>query len=259
MAGEQLSIFATFKINESDYCLDNAYIIKTALRPELEPLVNQPDYYLGALPGQPVIPVFDLNRLLSVTSTEIAGDIFRAMKEKHLAWVKALEKSVMENTEFLLPRDHHKCSFGQWYDNYKTNNFSIKYVLAKINEPHRQLHEQAVVVDTCRAAGDKDGAVAALNQARYICTELMLPLLDELVSVYDNNRNGHIITVSVNDKKFAVAVDEVGSAIKVKPERIKDAGIDSPYIKNAVMPLDGTVTHIIDMLSLAKLVRVREG
>ncbi|MHB1073852.1 MAG: methyl-accepting chemotaxis protein [Gemmatimonadaceae bacterium] len=85
----------------------------------------------------------------------------------HLRWVQEAGAFEHDATSrhLDLESDPHKCAFGKWY--YGAGRVAaealhpeIATVLAKVDEPHRQLHESAVTLNDLLAAGSRDQARA---------------------------------------------------------------------------------------------------
>jgi len=76
--------------------------------------------------------------------------LFLVEKEvDHLNWVNALSEVFILNKNVDLQLDPHKCGFGKWYyelltsEEYKSLDDQTRALLAKIEEPHKNLHHSA--------------------------------------------------------------------------------------------------------------------
>ena len=106
-----------------------------------------------------------------------------ARKQDHVNWVSALERSIETSERFTLATDPHKCNLGKWYDNFKTNSSELSAHLARLEEPHRKLHEVALRAERCIEARDRDAVAdckkSVFEEAR---DEYMPRVLDVLES-----------------------------------------------------------------------------
>ena len=90
------------------------------------------------------VQLFDFNKLLGSENHQQTMkaliDKLDEMELQHKEWVDALEKSLTTNTPFTKALDPNKCAFGQWYNQFKTDNEELSEVLQRFDEPHKKLH-----------------------------------------------------------------------------------------------------------------------
>ncbi len=243
----------TFKIGNNSYCMDKDYMVKVSEMCQIQKEITGPNYIPGKIQYNNIeYTVVDLCLLCGAKVDK--SNIFLEMQEKHLQWVKTLENCVKEGIPFSLPKDPHKCSFGIWLDNFETSNFSINYVLKKIDEPHKNLHEQANIIEECKANKDKQGMEAALEKAMFLCHKVIIPLLDELIVAYDNNGYRLLLLIKINNKNFAFSVDEPGTVLKTGQYTVKDSNEKSPYLKNLIVTDNGAEYRNVNLQELSKLI-----
>lgn len=82
-----------------------------------------------------------------------SGTLFLLEKEvDHLRWVNSLSEAFTLNKDLDIQLDPHKCGFGKWYygfqgsEEYKSLDDQTKAILAKIEEPHNNLHHSAAKI-----------------------------------------------------------------------------------------------------------------
>lgn len=88
----------------------------------------------------------------------IAGNQLRTnFNEKyvqHLKWTLALNDYITDDevNELNVQTDFHKCAFGKWYygdgrKHAETIDPNLKPILAQMEEPHKHLHESAILIE----------------------------------------------------------------------------------------------------------------
>ncbi len=78
---------------------------------------------------------------------DLQGWLIRKELEE-LRWVQELSASVSGNHRFAGELDPRKCSFGQWYYGYQTDDPDLQALLRKTEGPHTRLHELAARLDS---------------------------------------------------------------------------------------------------------------
>lgn len=87
------------------------------------------------------------------------------MEQQHKDWLDALEHSLTTNTAFTQILDPNKCAFGQWYNNFETDNDELNEILQRFDEPHKTIHGLAKKLLDMNTR-NHDEALKQLNQAR---------------------------------------------------------------------------------------------
>ena len=189
-------------------------------------LPDAPDYIRNMVRiRENVVPTLDLRKLYDITSVEEEYDVFKQMidvrKQDHIHWVNTLEKSASEGDEFTLAKDPHQCAFGKWYYNYHSDHHVIDFMLKKIEEPHRKLHEAADAVLACSQEHDtctREHCVKmVLEQAKTNLMPKILELLDEVKEVFQHRYQEKLIVVEDGQKRIALIVDDVKAIDQLIP------------------------------------------
>ncbi len=116
-----------FHLLDEQFAVSANHVREMVAMPKVVPVPQTPDYIRGVinLRGQ-VMPVMDLRLRMEMTSlvdeTEDLIHLLDQREQDHKNWITELESSVREHREFKLATDPHKCAFGKWYDNFKTEN-----------------------------------------------------------------------------------------------------------------------------------------
>ncbi len=242
--------WVTFTVNAQNYCISSEFVIQMIIKCTVTPVPHSPTYNLGIanVRGEN-FPIIDLRNLFGLNTLEESIDAFSSMKEKHLNWISKLEECMSTGAYFDLPRNPSKCSFGLWYENFSTENISINYILGKIDKPHKEMHIQADIIDTCKARGDMAGANAAFERAQYLCQQVIVPLLDSLIEAYITATKGMIILLKKDEKKLGLLADNITSIESFEGAKKNSSALQddsSEYVENIIYTGDDRVFLEID-------------
>ncbi len=249
--------YVTFTIKGEQYCISSKHVLQMVIKSKLVEIPGASDFMSGILHirGENY-PIMDLRLLINMDTLESEISAFGVMKDKHLEWVRALEKSIKDGSEFLLARDPHKCSFGLWYDEFKSENNSINRILEKINEPHKEMHQQASIIDECKRKNDTIGINSAFDRAQHLCHQIIVPLLDSLIEAYASANKGMVILMNLDDKKMGILVDNITSIetfLKGNKEPLPNNLQNNEYFKNIIISNDDTLFLEFDEQALFEL------
>jgi len=95
----------------------------------------------------------------------------------HLIWVKDLNVSLLEGTLFDGETNPEMCAFGQWYYTFQTNDPQLNQLLEVWDEPHKELHQSALSINSFIAQGQRE-------EANRIYTQTSLNALAEIEEAY---------------------------------------------------------------------------
>jgi purine-binding chemotaxis protein CheW len=140
-----------FHLLDEQFAVSANHVREMVAMPKVVPVPQTPDYIRGVINlRDQVIPVMDLRLRMGMTSlvdeTEDLIQLLDQREQDHKNWIAELESSVREQREFKLATDPHKCAFGKWYDNFKTENRILAGCLRKFDAPHQKIHAIAVNV-----------------------------------------------------------------------------------------------------------------
>lgn len=166
-----------------------------------------------------VVPLLDLRRILGITPLEVEQAEFEEMlelrKQDHIHWVDELKRSIANNEPFRLATDPHQCAFGKWYDNYQTDLATVAFHLAKIEEPHRLLHQTAEEAIACTRKCDECEREECLQLSLQRGAEVYMPtvvkLLEEAKTVFRQGHRKMCVVISHEDETMGLLVDDVKS------------------------------------------------
>lgn len=235
-----------FRLNGGLYCADSRYVSTIMELPEYTALPDAPPYISGIFPLRGgSVTLFDLRAALKLQSlTDEFTDFTRMLDERkqdHVNWVAALEHSIETGERFPLATDPHKCKLGKWYDGFKTSSSELASHLARMEEPHRRLHETAARVEQCKEAGDHEAAEdcrqRALNEVRGAYMPKVLSVLEDAKEIFRAREFHEMVLVLSGDASLGLVVDEVLSVETVEEEPMgarNQLMTRSPYIRRVV-------------------------
>ncbi|MCG3138050.1 MAG: hypothetical protein HJJLKODD_01907 [Phycisphaerae bacterium] len=125
------------------------------------------------------------------------GNFLREKKVDHLNWMGKIRDALLiqQTTPIDVQMDPTKCSLGSWLLSPQVNQLSEKYpafteALAKIHEPHRQLHESAQHLQMLLINGQYQDAVGYFNQNTTTYAQNTLKAVDCLLEWQDAQMAG---------------------------------------------------------------------
>lgn len=209
-----------FRIENKIYSLPATHIQTIVQMPSITAIPNSPNSVRGMIQYRnSIYKLIDLRKLLGLATVQETIDDFNnlmdARLEDHQNWLNELELSVKENRKFKLTTDPHKCKFGIWYDNYKTDNYLLGEILAKFDEPHKRIHQIAEKVEKYKESGDFDSAKNLIESTRSGDLSTMVSLFANIKIIYENSLKELSIIIEDGSTKCAIAVDSVVSVEKL--------------------------------------------
>jgi len=160
-----------------------------------------------------VFKLYDLRKLLNLESMNESflqfSEMMEQRKQDHIKWLKELELSVIEKRPFNLATDPHKCAFGKWYYNYKTDNLLLSRLLSKFENPHSKIHSIAHKVEELKEKEQFDKAKEIILTTNSKELSMMISLFEDVKLAYEQQNSHKIIILKNNDNKCALAVDNV--------------------------------------------------
>jgi purine-binding chemotaxis protein CheW len=149
-------------------------------------------------------------------------------EQDHRNWLRALEKSLAEGTEFRLARDPRKCAFGQWYYSYRSESPWITGLLGKFEPPHNKIHALASSIDDLMRKGKNEEALRLIESARNGLLQEMVSLFEQLKVLMRETVKELAMIISLPQGTLAISIDRAVAVELIQPEMIKDVGTD-PY------------------------------
>lgn len=130
-------------------------------------------------------------------------------EEEHKNWIANLEEAVKNDTSFTGEVDPHKCTFGKWYDTFKSENTDVNFELKKFDKPHKAIHSTAEEALKLKEEGKNDQAMELINSRKDGELASLVELFSTVKHYIKEGRKEVIILIETEDDKFALVVDKV--------------------------------------------------
>ena len=129
------------------------------------------------------VPICEFSEMVNVESeykrNVVLVDLLKEREIDHISWMNALETSIRDGAEFSQSKDPHQCAFGKWYDKFEPSDEVLIDILARFDEPHKQIHALADILLGQVAKGDRDGALERFENAKKIILGRLLTLFQQ--------------------------------------------------------------------------------
>lgn len=222
-------------INNTVYAVSCKSVLSLSQLPEVTPVPKSPLEVRGVIKFRgKVIQLVDTRKILNLTTIPDEIDAFCKMIDQryqdHLNWIKTLEKTVKDDTEFTLTTDPHKCAFGKWYDSFSSKNTNIMFLstFKKFDEPHKAIHQIAITAKELIEKGDKQAAIELIESVKNTELKQMLHLFDDIKEAYKESRKETSIVIGENEENcVSLSVDQI-----VAIEHLND--IDEDLIRESL-------------------------
>jgi chemotaxis signal transduction protein len=220
-----------FVIDKQHYAIPTHFVREMTLIARPVPIPKAPEYIRGMIDLRgTVMPVIDMRTWLGLKSGR--DEIQKLIQEMHQRekdhrdWLSDLDASIEEKRPFTKATDPHKCAFGKWYDQYKSDNVFIRGLLREFDRPHKAIHSIAVQVLEANEAGRHDAAKRIIDSTRETELRTMIELFEKFCQALDESLREVSIVVEYNDIISALVVDNV--------EGVELLGDDFDSIKSMV-------------------------
>lgn len=248
-----------FKLAKRDFAFQTKDIIEMISLGSINKIPDAPHYIRGVMNlRNRIIPLIDLRKKLQMESlleeNEKLCELLIQRKQDHINWLNELYLSVIENREFKLTTDPHKCAFGKWYDNFKSENVYIKILLDKFDEPHKKIHAIAQKVSEIIRIGKRDEAIAQIEFAKQGILQKMISLFDQTVTTLRENCLEIVIVITHNELLYGFAVDAVTDVVDIVKDNIElPPSLQQTYVNQYIHGIGKVDDKLNVLLDLPRL------
>jgi purine-binding chemotaxis protein CheW len=251
-----------FYLTNKLFSVPSTCVREMVVMPKVFTIPQTPDYIRGMINIRGgVLPVIDLRLRMGMVSlvkeTELIIQLLEQREDDHKNWISELEASVREQREFKLATDSHKCAFGKWYDNYKTENFLLQSCLKDFDEPHKRIHAIAIKVKEMEAKKDFDSAYEIINLTKNTELAEMIELFSTARSLLKETNREIALVLELEEKTIAISVDSVMSVEKLETSNIEDMPEVSSTTDNEFISEIGKLgksDELVQILNVGKLI-----
>ncbi len=216
-----------FHLMKEQFAISTKNVQEMVAMPKVIPVPKTPKHVRGVinLRGS-VLPVMDLRLKLGMDSmvkeTKELIQLLKTREQDHKNWINELELSVKERRNFTLATDPHKCGFGMWYDNFKTDSRVLESCLKKFDTPHKIIHSIAIKVRAFVEQSDFDSAFALIeNTKKHELAEMIL-LFEEAIFLLEDSTREIAMVLKGENKTIVISVDSVTAVEKLSLSNIDD-------------------------------------
>lgn len=258
-----ISPWVLLELNGVIYATSCESVLSLNQLPEVTPLPEAPPEIRGVIDFRGrLIQLADTRKILGIKTIPQDINDFNTMMDQryndHFNWLKTLQDTVKNNTEFTLTTDPHKCAFGKWYDSYNSKNTNIMFLstFARFDKPHKDIHEIAIKTQILIHKGDKNAAMELIESTKNTKLKEMLNLFDDLKEAYKESRKEIVVVMGENGKKcIGLSVDQI-TAIEhltdFDENLVKDSMTGTEYLAGIAKRKDGSVVILLNEEYLLK-------
>lgn len=219
--------YIVFKVRNNRYCINSRHVATIMQLPSFQVVPDVPAFVTGIFTHRDgVVQMLDLRTIFNIPSLnqeyKAFSDMLDVRKEDHVRWVAELDRTMKTGEKFSLATDPHQCAFGKWYDQFKTDNQTLRFHLNKIDEPHRLLHHAAHEMTECKQECDscqRDECLKSImTRVKDQYMPVVLRLLDEAKDIFHSTVYHEMVLV-LSDVAAGIVVDEV-----LAVEELEDMG-----------------------------------
>lgn len=243
-------------INNVVYAISCDVVLSLSQLQKVTPLPVAPKEIRGVIDfRKKSIQLIDTRTMLNMQSIGQDVEDFKSLMQcryqDHYNWVDELKKSVLENREFTLTTDPHKCAFGKWYDSYDPKNTNIMFLstFAKFDKPHKAIHEIGIKVQHLIEMGKKEEAVKLIEDVKDKELTQMLGLFDDIKEAYQESRKEIVVVIGTEEHCIGLSVDQIAAIehlSEIDEDLIKESVTDTEYLVGYGKRKNGTVAFIIN-------------
>jgi len=248
--------FVLFRLREQRFGLSSIYVREIVSMPGCTPIPGSTADVRGVINLRgAAIPLLDLRMHLGLPSAQVEiaelVELLRAREQDHINWLQALEQSVAERTEFKLARDPHKCAFGQWYDNFTTDDRALQSLLRRFDAPHKKIHAIADEVTALMQEEQFDAAQAIIERTRGQELAELRRLFAEAIKLFTDEHRELAMVIEDGAQTIALCIDAVDGVERFSADNVKDppelfGELQQHHAANLAQNDEGQIIVILD-------------
>lgn len=243
--------WVVFRLQNSLFSINSDFVREMIASPAIVNRAKADSYMRGlAKIRQEIIPILDLREFMGMPSLQHESvqllELLKKREEDHRNWLKELEASVREKREFKLTTNPRECAFGKWYYSFETENFILKSLLKRFEEPHTQIHQLGVTVRKMCEEDRCEKALRLIDEAKANVLASLIQLFNA-VYVHLQGDSREVCLILQSDKMtIGVTVDSVlavESITETTVENLKDIFSELQVINSDAIDRVGRRRH----------------
>ena len=172
-----------------------------------------------------ILPLLDLRLMLGMTGAmadvEALCELLEQRQRDHEAWLTELERCVRTGDPFTKATDPHKCAFGVWYDNFKTEHLVLRSELSKLDAPHQAIHATAKQALELSERGKQHEALGLIEAKRTGELATLIRVLTDLRALIRDQQRELVIVIEEGKRRVGVCVDQI-EGVEPLPLQVKN-------------------------------------
>jgi len=207
--------YVLFNLLNNTYAISCQPVKSMVILKDVTDVPKTPNFVRGVLNLRgKIIPVIDMRLMMELNSVQSEIDEFENMlmlrKQDHEEWINELEKSVKDKVPFKLTTDPHACVFGKWYDNYKTNDATLKFLLTKLDKPHKKIHHIALEVKKFQDINDYTSALQLIEEVKEKELKDLINNFTSIIAAFNESKKEIVIVIEKKENsQIGIIADEV--------------------------------------------------
>ena len=170
-----------------------------------------------------------------------------------MEWIKNLNYSMINNTNFNGETNPENCGFGKWYYSFETSDPELQKHLLAWEEPHSQLHTGAESIITALKSRNKSRAISIYNTR-------ILPNLNNLEKVKDSTISYLNSLNNENEKAFEIFQSQTMNSLATTQNKLGNlVSYFENNANNAQLTMESNITQMIYILSIATIISLIIG
>ncbi|MEM4235356.1 MAG: methyl-accepting chemotaxis protein [Candidatus Methanomethylicaceae archaeon] len=179
---------------------------------------------------------------------ELQRDI-RQFIGDHLRLCSAIRHYIITGTGFEGGEDHTSCNFGKWLTTFKSKNPEIQATIEQLKEPHQQFHAGIKAMKSALAQGEKEKAIALLNDDAEILKKTFSGF-DHLLAIADK---AFLAYKKMSDQALRVNVESYNPARDALQRFVDTVKADNHQMTESI---SGTLRYTIILVTLGLIIGV---
>jgi purine-binding chemotaxis protein CheW len=218
--------FVLFQIKGGLYAVSSGIVREIVTTPQVTAVAQAPLEVRGVinLRGQ-VLKLIDLRVKLGLPTLRAElNNLIQLLKDReqdHRNWLAELESCVRERRPFKMARDPHRCKFGLWYDQFKTQDRLLRMTLPAMDAPHKAIHATADAALSQAQAGDFEAALQLIEARRNRELAGLIKLFEESRRILAEGNREVAIILSRGGDRLAFTADLVEAVEHIPQESIE--------------------------------------
>ncbi|PKP09071.1 MAG: chemotaxis protein [Bacteroidetes bacterium HGW-Bacteroidetes-4] len=186
------------------------------------------------------------------------SELLLKVKSDHLLWINKVKDEILKGrkiNELKVQKNPELCNFGIWFYSDEINRLKqsepeFGAICNKIDQPHRELHQSAEVIESYLKNGNFTGARDYFESHSTVNANQVLNIIDEMITWNSHRVEGMLQAQQIYNTETLEHLNQVGSLFKLIIIRSNDLIMtDGVMLKKAE-----TTRRVIIILSIIAII-----